>query len=89
MARLESRRRARQAAIPPRVSARSLRTEDTRMRLLIKLARVCCSFTEGEPRERKHLSRGRKRNQTRDSLSSSERTGNSPNRIPCRNAREM
>ncbi len=34
MARLESRRRARQAAIPPRVSARSLRTEDTRMRLL-------------------------------------------------------
>jgi hypothetical protein len=34
MARLESRRRARQAAIPPRVSASSLRTEDTRMRLL-------------------------------------------------------
>ena len=34
MARLESRRRARQAAIPPRVSACSLRTEDTRMRLL-------------------------------------------------------
>jgi len=35
MARLESRRRARQAAIPPRVSACSLRTEDTRMRLLV------------------------------------------------------
>ena len=34
MARLESRRRARQAAIPPRVSASSLRSEDTRMRLL-------------------------------------------------------
>jgi len=63
MARLESRRRARQAAIPPRVSACSLRTEDTRMRLLSKLARVCCSFTEREPPERKHLSRGRKRNQ--------------------------
>lgn len=64
MARLESRRRARQAAIPPRVSASSLRTEDTRMRLLIKLFGVCCSFTEREPPERKHLSRGRKRNQT-------------------------
>ena len=63
MARLESRRRARQAAIPPRVSASSLRTEDTRMRLLNKLFGVCCSFTEREPPERKHLSRGRKRNQ--------------------------
>ena len=63
MARLESRRRARQAAIPPRVSACSLRTEDTQMRLLTELARVRCSFTEREPPERKHLSRGRKRNQ--------------------------
>jgi hypothetical protein len=63
MARLESRRRARQAAIPPRVSACSLRTEDTRMRLLIKLFGVCCSVKEREPPERKHLSRGRKRNQ--------------------------
>ncbi len=84
MARLESRRRARQAAIPPRVGACSLRTEDTRMRLL----RIC-SLTEREPPERKHLSRGRKRNQTRDSLSSSERNGNSPNRIPYRNVWEM
>lgn len=33
MARLESRRRARQAAIPPRVSASSFRTEDTWMGL--------------------------------------------------------
>ena len=58
MARLESRRRARQAAIPPRVGACSLRTGGTRM----GLPRIC-SFTEREPPERKHLSRGRKRNQ--------------------------
>jgi len=58
MARLESRRRARQAAIPPRVGACSLRTGDTWM----GLPRIC-SFTEREPPERKHLSRGRKRNQ--------------------------
>lgn len=62
MARLENRRRARQAAIPPWVSASSLRTKDTRMRLLI-IRKDVCSFTEREPPERKHLSRGRKRNQ--------------------------
>jgi hypothetical protein len=75
MARLESRRRARQAAIPPRVSASSPRTEDTRMRLLTELARVRCSFTEREPPERKHLSRGRKRNQHGIPLVAASETG--------------
>jgi len=40
----------------------------------------------GEPGELKHLSTRRKRNQTRDSLSSGERKGKSPNRgveTPC------
>ena len=80
MARLESRRRARQAAIPPRVGASSLRTERY-PNGTSSVARLLPS-REREPPERKHLSRGRKRNQTRDSLSSSERNGNSPNRIP-------
>lgn len=48
MARLESRRRARQAAIPPRVSASSLRTEDTRMRLLIN-RKVVAPLRSGNP----------------------------------------
>ena len=38
------------------------------------------SLRRGEPGELKHLSTRRKRNQTRDSLSSGERTGKSPNR---------
>ena len=38
------------------------------------------SSWRGEPGELKHLSTRRKRNQTRDSLSSGERTGKSPNR---------
>jgi hypothetical protein len=49
MARLESRRRARQAAIPPRVSASSLRTEDTRMRLLINRKVVAPSRSGNSP----------------------------------------
>ena len=50
MARLESRRRARQAAIPPRVSARSLRTEDTRMRLLSSSQELLLLHGAGTPR---------------------------------------
>ncbi len=45
MARLESRRRARQAAIPPRVGACSLRTEDTRM----GLPSICSLHGSGNP----------------------------------------
>ena len=37
----------------------------------------------GEPRELKHLSTWRKRNQCRDAPSSGERNGQSPNRGPC------
>ena len=36
-------------------------------------------YLRGERRELKHLSSGRKRKQTSDSLSSGERTGKSPN----------
>ncbi len=45
-------------------------------------ARLSCTESigvRGERREVKHLSTSRKRNQVRDSLSSGERTGKSPN----------
>jgi hypothetical protein len=38
------------------------------------------AYGRGQPGELKHLSTRRKRNQTRDSLSSGERKGRSPNR---------
>jgi len=87
MARLENRRRARQAAIPPWVSASSLRTKDTRMRLLI-IRKDVCSFRSGNPPNGSILVEGGKET-NRDSLSSSERNGNSPNRIPLGNFGEM
>ena len=87
MARLESRRRARQAAIPPRVSASSLRTEDTRMRLLINRKVVAPSRSGNSPNGSILVGGGKETK--RDSPSSSERNGKSPNRIPHGNAWEM
>jgi len=87
MARLESRRRARQAAIPPRVSASSLRSEDSRMRLLIS-RKIDAPSRSGNPPNGSILVGGGKETKW-DSLSSSERNGNSPNRIPSRNVWEM
>ena len=87
MARLENRRRARQAAIPPWVSASSLRSKDTRMRLLNGRKVVAPSRSGNPPNGSILVGGGKETN--RDSLSSSERNGNSPNRIPYRNVWEM
>ena len=64
MARLEHRRRARQTAIDPRVSACSLRTWGSSMGLpTVILRNHGAPLWEREPPELKHLSRGRKRSQ--------------------------
>ena len=76
MARLESRRRARQAAKPPRVGACSLRTGDASMGLpTVPLRSHGAPLWEREPPERKHLSRGRKRNQHGIPLLAASETG--------------
>ena len=62
----------------PRGAASERRSGDVRMGK--PGAGNTASSREGsQPRELKHLSTWRKRNQTRDSPSSGERTGNSPN----------
>jgi hypothetical protein len=89
MARLESRRRARQAAIPPRVGACSLRTGDTQMGLpTVPLRSHGAPLRSGDPPNGSILVGGGKETK-RDSPSSSERNGKSPNRIPLGNLREM
>ena len=89
MARLESRRRARQAAIPPRVGACSLRTGDTQMGLpTVPLRSHGAPSRSGDPPNGSILVGGGKETNW-DSLSSSERNGKSPNRIPLGNLREM
>lgn len=59
----------------PRVDACSHRTGDAWMRLLIRLFGVRCSLMEREPPERKHLSRGRKRNQNGIPIVAASETG--------------
>ena len=89
MARLESWWRAQQAAIPPRVGARSLRSGDTRMGLPIMPFRSHdAPYWSRDPPNGSILLGGGKETK-RDSLSSSERKGNSPNRIPIGNYWEM
>jgi hypothetical protein len=89
MARLESRRRARQAAIPPRVGACSLRTGDASMGLpIVPLRSHGAPLRSGDPPNGSILVGGGKETK-RDSPSSSERNGNSPNRIPLGNLWEM
>ena len=89
MARLESRRRARQAAKPPRVGACSLRTGDASMGLpTLTLRSQGAPLRSGNPPNGSILVGGGKETNW-DSPSSSERNGNSPNRIPHGNAWEM